>query len=71
MISGSLGAAIFGSIIAASAPEFADHAVAVDAGRYLTGFGQATLLGAALTLLATAVAAATFRTAATSATAAS
>ncbi|QYN37430.1 MFS transporter [Pseudonocardia sp. DSM 110487] len=71
MISGSLGAAIFGSIIAASAPEFADHAVAVDAGRYLTGFGHATLLGAALTLLATAVAAATFRTAATAATAAS
>jgi hypothetical protein len=62
MISGSLGAAIFGSIIAASAPEFAGHAVAVDAGRFLTGFGHATLLGAALTLLATAVAAATFRT---------
>jgi predicted MFS family arabinose efflux permease len=62
MISGSLGAAIFGSIIAASAPEFAGHAVAVDVGRFLTGFGHATLLGAALTLLATAVAAATFRT---------
>lgn len=63
MISGSLGAAIFGSIIAASAPEFADHAVAVDAGRYLTGFGHATLLGGALTFLGALAAARTFRNA--------
>jgi EmrB/QacA subfamily drug resistance transporter len=62
MISGSLGAAIFGSIIATSAPEFAGHAMAVDAGRYLSGFGHATLLGAALTFLAALAAAATFRT---------
>lgn len=62
MISGSLGAAIFGSIIATSAPEFAGHAVAVNAGRYLAGFGHATLLGAALTFLAALAAAAAFRT---------
>jgi len=62
MISGSLGAAIFGSIIVAAAPEFAGHAVAVDAGPFLAGFGHATLLGAALTFLAALVAAATFRT---------
>jgi EmrB/QacA subfamily drug resistance transporter len=61
MVSGSLGAAVFGSIIAADAPEFAGRAVAVDAGRFVAGFGNATLFGAALTLLATAVAAATFR----------
>jgi hypothetical protein len=61
MASGSIGAAVFGSIIAADAPEFAGRAVAVDAGRFVAGFGNATLFGAALTLLATAVAAATFR----------
>ncbi|MEJ3657981.1 MFS transporter [Actinomycetes bacterium KLBMP 9759] len=58
MISGSLGAAIFGSIIAASAPEFAGHAVVVDSERYLAGFGHATMLGAALTFLAALAAAA-------------
>jgi EmrB/QacA subfamily drug resistance transporter len=62
MLSGSLGAAIFGSIIAASAPEFAGRAVAVDAGQFITGFAHATLVGAALTFLASLAAAAVFRT---------
>jgi EmrB/QacA subfamily drug resistance transporter len=61
MISGSLGAAIFGSIIAASAPAFAGRAVAVDSDQYLSGFGHATLLGAVLTVLAALAAAAAFR----------
>lgn len=62
MISGSLGAAIFGSIITASAPGFAGHAVATDQlDGYLTGFGHATQLGAVLTFLAALTAAAALR----------
>lgn len=61
MISGSMGAAIFGSIIAASAPDFADQAIATRHDQYLTGFGHATMLGAILTLLAALTAVATLR----------
>jgi EmrB/QacA subfamily drug resistance transporter len=62
MISGSLGTAIFGSIIASSAPGFAGHAVATGRpGPYLAGFGDAILLGAVLTLLAATTATVAFR----------
>lgn len=61
MISGTLGAAIFGSIITASAPDFADHAVPTRPDQFLTGFAHATTLGATLTLLAALTAAAALR----------
>ncbi len=62
MISGSLGTAVFGAIIAGSAPGFADRAVATgQSGAYVTGIANALLVGAVLTLLAATTTLITFR----------
>ncbi len=62
MLSGTLGAAVSGSVIAASAPGFAGQAVAtgVRVG-FVAGFAHAAVLGAAISTVAALVVAATIR----------